>query len=277
LARNVRRRRVPLAAALAGLLLLVVVGGTVAAPVLAPRDWDAQDLARRLVPPGQVALLGTDSLGRDVLSRVLYGGRVSLLVGVAAVALSGAAGSVLGLSSGFFGGWWDGLLMRVVDVWQAVPYLVLALAVAVVLGPGLQNVVVVLALSTWTTFARVVRSQALSVRESEVVLAARVLGATNGRILWRHVFPQVSGTIVVLCSVLVPSTILFEASLSFLGLGVQRPTPSWGNMLLDGVEVLSSAWWVSFFPGLAIFLAVLAINLLGDWVRDALDPRAALR
>ena len=277
MARNVRRRRVPLAAALAGLLLLVVVGGTVAAPALAPRDWDAQDLARRLVPPGQVALLGTDSLGRDVLSRVLYGGRVSLLVGVAAVALSGAAGSVLGLSSGFFGGWWDGLLMRVVDVWQAVPYLVLALAVAVVLGPGLQNVVVVLALSTWTTFARVVRSQALSVRESEVVLAARVLGATNGRILWRHVFPQVSGTIVVLCSVLVPSTILFEASLSFLGLGVQRPTPSWGNMLLDGVEVLSSAWWVSFFPGLAIFLAVLAINLLGDWVRDALDPRAALR
>ena len=178
-------------------LLAGVVGVTLAAPLLAGRDWDTQDLASRLAPPTSNALLGTDSLGRDVLSRVLYGGRISLLVGVAAVALSGAAGTVLGLTSGFFGGWWDGLLMRVVDVWQAVPYLVLALAVAVVLGPGLQNVVLVLALTTWTTFARVVRGQALLVRESESVLAARVLGASNGRILSRHVFRQVARTCVI--------------------------------------------------------------------------------
>jgi peptide/nickel transport system permease protein len=245
-----------------------------AAPVLAPRDWDAQDLTHRLAPPGSNgSLLGTDSLGRDVLSRVLYGGRVSLLVGVTAVVLSGAAGSLLGLTSGYFGGWWDALLMRVVDVWQAVPYLALALGIAVVLGPGVQNVVLVLALSSWPTFARIVRGQALSVRTSEAVLAAQVLGATDLRILLQHVLPQVAGTMVVLASLLVPSMILFEASLSFLGVGVQRPTPSWGNMLLDGVDVLDAAWWVAFFPGLAVLLAVLAVNVLGDWLRDALDPR----
>jgi peptide/nickel transport system permease protein len=255
-------------------LLGLVVLATLAAPVLAPRDWDAQDLAHRLAPPGSVgSLLGTDSLGRDILARVLYGGRVSLLVGVTAVVLSGAAGTLLGLTSGYFGGWWDGLVMRVVDVWQAVPYLALALGIAVVLGPGVQNVVLVLALSSWPTFARVVRGQALSVRTSEAVLAAQVVGATDLRILSRHILPQVAGTIVVLASLLVPSMILFEASLSFLGVGVQRPTPSWGNMLLDGVDVLDAAWWVAFFPGLAVLLAALAVNVLGDWLRDALDPR----
>jgi peptide/nickel transport system permease protein len=268
------RIRLPPGATLAAVLLGVVVVATLAAPVLAPRDWNAQDLSQRLAPPGTGgSLLGTDGLGRDVLSRVLYGGRVSILVGVTAVVLSGAAGSLLGLTAGYFGGWWDDLVMRVVDVWQAVPYLALALGIAVVLGPGLPNVVLVLALSSWGTFARIVRAQALSARTSEAVTAARVLGASNTRILSRHVLPQVAGTIVVLCSLLVPSMILFEASLSFLGVGVQRPTPSWGNMLLDGVDVLDAAWWVSVFPGLAILLAVLAINVLGDWLRDALDPR----
>ena len=250
-----------------------MVAATLLAPLLAPRDWNTQDLAHRLAAPGPGAPFGTDSLGRDVLSRVLYGGRVSLLIGVAAVALSGTAGSALGLTCGFFGGWWDALVMRVADVWQAVPYLTLALGLAVVLRPGLETVVLVLALGSWTTFARVVRSQALSVRASESMLAARVVGASDLRILRAHLLPQVAGVVVVLCSLLVPSTVLFEASLSFLGLGVQRPTPSWGNMLLDGVDVLGTAWWVSFFPGLAILLAVLAINLLGDWLRDALDPQ----
>lgn len=250
----------------------LVVLSSAAAPLLAPRDWDAQDLVHRLAPPGPGALLGTDGLGRDVFSRVLYGGRVSLLVALSAVVLAAMAGSVLGLTAGFFGGWFDGVLMRIVDVWQAVPYLALALAVAVVLGPGLQNVVLVLAVSSWPTFVRVVRGQTLSMRASEVVLAAYVLGASNTRILGKHILPQVGGTIIVLCSLLVPSMILFEASLSFLGVGVQRPTPSWGNMLLDGVDVLDTAWWVSIAPGVAILLAVLAVNLLGDWLRDALDP-----
>jgi peptide/nickel transport system permease protein len=271
------RARLSPEAAAAVLLLGLVVVAVIAAPLLAPRDSDAQDLAHRLAAPGPGALLGTDSLGRDVFSRVLYGGRVSLLVAIAAVVLSGAAGSLLGLAAGFFGGWFDSLVMRVVDVWQAVPYLALALAMAVVLGPGLQNVVLVLAVSSWPTFARVVRGQTLGVRASESVLAAYLLGATNARIIRNHVLPQVLGTIIVLCSLLVPSMILFEASLSFLGVGVQRPTPSWGNMLLDGVDVLDSAWWVSIVPGVAILLAVLAVNVLGDWLRDALDPLRGVR
>ncbi|HEV7666306.1 MAG TPA: ABC transporter permease, partial [Chloroflexota bacterium] len=187
-------------------------------------------------------------------------------------ALSSTFGATLGLTCGYFGGWWDTVVMRVVDVWQAVPYLVLALAIAVVLGPGLETLILVLALGTWTTFARLVRSEALAVRARESVLAARVMGASEVRILARHVLPQVASTLVVTLSLVVASTILFEASLSFLGLGVQRPTPSWGNMLLDGVDVLGLAWWVSFFPGLAILLASLGINVLGDWLRDALDP-----
>jgi peptide/nickel transport system permease protein len=162
-----------------------------------------------------------------------------------------------------------------VDLWQAVPYLVLGLAIAVVLGPGLETLILVLALGTWATFTRLVRGDTLAIRERESVLAARVLGASPSRILTRHVLPELGGTLVVAISLMVASTILFEASLSFLGLGVQRPTPSWGNMLLDGVDVLPLAWWVSFFPGLAVLLASLAINLIGDWLRDVLDPRLA--
>jgi peptide/nickel transport system permease protein len=271
--RRRRRRRPPLGPSLAGLLLGAIVASTIAAPLVAPSSLDAIDLAHRLEPPGSRFLLGSDALGRDILTRILYGGRVSLLVGTAAVALSGTLGASLGLACGYIGGWFDGLVMRVVDVWQAVPYLALALAIAVVLGPGVETLILVLALGTWTTFARLVRSEALAVRERESVLAARVIGAGNARILVRHVLPQIAGTLAVTLSLMIASTILFEASLSFLGLGVQRPTPSWGNMLLDGVDVLGLAWWVSFFPGAAILLASLAINVIGDWLRDALDPR----
>ena len=268
-----RRRRLhaePLAAAV---LLIVVVLAALAAPLLAPIDPLAQDLAHRLEPPGGRYTLGSDSLGRDLLTRLLYGARTSLLVGLVAIAASALFGALVGVTAGYFGGWWDGLVMRVVDVWQAVPYLVLALAIAVVLGPGLETLVLVLALGTWTTFARVLRGETLAFRTSETVLAARVLGASHGRILTRHVLLQLSGSLAVLGSLLLGSTILFEASLSFLGLGVQRPTPSWGNMLLDGVEVLTSAWWVSFFPGVAVMLVCLAVNVLGDWLRDVFDPR----
>jgi peptide/nickel transport system permease protein len=268
-----RRRRLAVEPAVGATLLVAIVMAALLAPLIAPFDPLAQDLAHRLEPPGGRYPLGSDSLGRDVLSRLLFGGRTSLLVGVVAVAASSVFGSLLGVTAGFFAGWWDTVVMRIVDVWQAVPYLVLALAIAVVLGPGLETLIVVLALGTWMTFARVLRGETLAVRASDAVLAARVVGASDRRIMLRHILPRLSGSVAVLSSLMIGSTILFEASLSFLGLGIQRPVPSWGNMLLDGVDVQAVAWWVVVFPGLAVLLASLAVNLLGDWLRDALDPR----
>jgi peptide/nickel transport system permease protein len=268
-------------AALFGLSIVgLFVIAAVLAPVIEPRDPLAQDLASRLKPPGFVdpqsgsrLWLGTDGLGRDMLSRLIEGARVSLLVGACGASLSAIIGTSIGLSAGYVGGWFDALMMRIVDIWQAVPFTILAIAIAVILGPSLQNVILVLGISSWVNYARVVRSETLGQRHGEVVLAARVVGAGHLRIVLRHVLPQVSASIVVLSSLLVGSMILFEASLSFLGLGVQPPTPSWGNMVLDGVEPIRVAWWVSLFPGLAILLVVMAINVLGDWLRDQLDPR----
>ena len=266
-----------------GLLVVLFVLAAALAPLVAPHDPLAQDLARRLKPPGYVDprsgtfWLGTDGLGRDILSRLIEGARVSLLVGVCGALLSALVGTSLGMLAGYFGGWWDDLIMRVVDVWQAIPFTILAIAVVVILGPSLQNVILVLGVTSWVTYARVVRAETLAQRGSEVVLAARVIGARDTRILLRHILPQVAASVVVLGSLLIASMILFEASLSFLGLGVQPPTPSWGNMVLDGVEPIRVAWWVSFFPGIAILLAVMGINLVGDWLRDVLDPRLRRR
>ncbi len=269
------------AAAYVGLLLVAVfVIAAIFAPWIEPHDPQAQDIARRLKPPGYFDVkagasfwLGTDGLGRDILSRLIEGARVSLLVGLGGASLSALLGTSLGLTAGYAGGWWDSIIMRVVDVWQAIPFTILAIAVAVILGPSLRNVILVLGISSWVNYARVVRGETLAQRNSEIVLSARVIGADHPRILLRHVLPQVTASIIVLSSLLVASMILFEASLSFLGLGVQPPTPSWGNMVLDGVEPIRVAWWVSFFPGLAILLVVMGINLVGDWLRDALDPR----
>jgi peptide/nickel transport system permease protein len=252
---------------------VAIVLGVAAAPWLAPYPVDAVDLNHRLAAPGAAFPLGSDALGRDVLTRLLYGGRVSLLVGAVAVAISALIGGSLGLISGYVGGIVDGLVMRIVDVFQAVPYVVLALGISVVIGPGLETLLLVLALSTWTTFARLLRTEVRSIRVRDSVVAARVIGAGTTRILVRHILPQVAGTLAVSVSLMVGSTILFEASLSFLGLGVQRPTPSWGNMLLDGIDLLSLAPWVSAAPGAAVLLTSLAINVLGDALRDALDPR----
>jgi len=260
---------------LVALFLAVAILG----PLIQPHDPLAQDVARRLKPPGYVDpragpfWLGTDGLGRDILSRLILGARVSLLVGAGGATMSAIVGTTLGLMAGYAGGWWDGLIMRIVDVFQAVPFTVLAIAVAVTLGPSLRNVILVLAISTWVNYARIVRGETLAQRNGEIVLAARVIGANDLRILLRHVLPQVAASIIVLSSLLVGSMILFEATLSFLGLGVQPPTPSWGNMVLDGIEPIRVAWWVSFFPGVAILLTVMGINLAGDWLRDALDPR----
>jgi len=264
-------------------IIMLFVLAALLAPLIEPRDPLAQDLASRLKPPGFTdpqsgtrLWLGTDGLGRDILSRLIEGARVSLLVGACGASLSAVLGTSIGLSAGYLGGWFDAAMMRIVDVWQAVPYTILAIAIAVILGPSLQNVILVLGISSWVNYARVVRSETLSQRHGEVVLAARVVGAGHLRIVLRHVLPQVAASIVVLSSLMVGSMILFEASLSFLGLGVQPPTPSWGNMVLDGVEPIRVAWWVSLFPGLAILLVVMAINILGDWLRDRLDPRHSM-
>jgi peptide/nickel transport system permease protein len=267
-----------------GLTLVVLfVATAVLAPLIAPHDPLAQDLTRRLKPPGYVDprggafWLGTDGLGRDILSRLIEGARVSLVVGMGGALISALVGTSVGITAGYFRGWWDGLIMRVVDVWQAIPFTILAIAVVVLLGPSLQNLILVLGITSWVTYARVVRAETLAQRGSEVVLAARVIGAADFRILLQHILPQVGASVIVLGSLLVASMILFEASLSFLGLGVQPPTPSWGNMVLDGVEPIRVAWWVSFFPGVAILLAVMGINLVGDGLRDVLDPRLRRR
>ena len=240
------------AAACVGLVLVTLfVVAAVCAPWIEPHDPQAQDIARRLKPPGYFDVkagasfwLGTDGLGRDILSRLIEGARVSLLVGLGGASLSALLGTSLGLTAGYAGGWWDSVIMRVVDVWQAIPFTILAIAVAVILGPSLRNVILVLGISSWVNYARVVRGETLAQRNSEIVLSARVIGAAHPRILLRHVLPQVTASIIVLSSLLVASMILFEASLSFLGLGVQPPTPSWGNMVLDGVEPIRVAWWV---------------------------------
>jgi peptide/nickel transport system permease protein len=272
-------QRLDLSATIGLLMVALFVFAALCAPLIEPHDPLAQDVARRLKPPGYADpragtfWLGTDGLGRDILARIIEGARVSLQVGVGGAAISAILGTTLGLIAGYAGGWRDSLIMRVVDVFQAIPFTVLAIAVAVILGPSLRNVIIVLGISSWVNYARVVRSETLAQRNSEIVLAARVMGADHLRILIGHVLPQVTASIIVLTSLLVASMILFEASLSFLGLGVQPPTPSWGNMVLDGVEPIRVAWWVSFFPGLAILLTVMGINLVGDWLRDLLDPR----
>ncbi len=269
------KRLPPLAATIGMSVILLVALAAIGADALAPYGPATQALRDRLQPPTLFGphVLGTDNLGRDVLSRTIYGARVSLTVGIAAAALAGSLGVLLGLLAGYLGGWSDTLISRFADVQQAIPFLILAIAVAVIVGPSLTNVILVLAVTTWVSYFRVVRAEVLSVRESLLVDAARVLGASMPRIVLRHVLPNVSGSVIVIGSLMVANMIIFEASLSFLGLGVPPPTPTWGRMVFDGVQYVDSAWWLSFFPGLAIVLTVLAINLAGDWLRDVLDPR----
>lgn len=272
------RVRLP-ATAVAGIVILVaIVLFALLADAIAPRSPEAQRLVERLDPPAWAGgvhgyVLGTDHLGRDILSRVIYGSRVSLTVGLAGVALSGAVGVTLGLAAGYLGRRWDAVIMRIADVQQAIPSLVLAIAVVAVLRPSIVNLIVVLAVTAWVSFARVVRSEVLSLRESLFVEAARVVGARDLRIVARHILPNTAASIIVIASLMIANMILFEASLSFLGLGVPPPTPSWGRMVFEGLEYVSTAWWVPLFPGVAVMLTVLGTNLLGDWLRDALDPR----
>jgi len=269
--------------ALFGLVVVVAVGlAALFAPGLSPFDPLAQDLTYRLRTPGwhdasgRVHLLGTDHLGRDILARILYGSRIALVVGVAAVGISGLLGMTIGLVSGYFDGRIDDLFMRLADIQLAFPFILLAIAVIGVLGPSLPNVIIVIGVSSWVVYARVVRGEVLSLREREFVLAAVALGSRDWRILLRHVLPNAFTPWLVVATLDMARVIVVESALSFLGLGVQPPTPTWGGMLADGRVYLSTAWWLATFPGLAILVTVLGINLLGDGLRDTFDPRLKL-
>ena len=257
---------------------LLVVFAAVFAPWLAPHDPTIQSLRLRLRPPIWLAgseaghILGTDALGRDMLSRIIFGARVSLLVGFTAVLLQTLIGVSAGLVAGYYGGFVDNLLMRFADVQQAIPFLVLVVAVAAVVGPSLLNTVLILGVTGWVTYGRVVRAQVLSLMQQEYVTASQALGSKDQRVMLRHLLPNLVAPVTVVGTLTVSAMILVEASLSFLGLGVPPPTPTWGGMVADGRNYLVTAWWVSVMPGTAVFLTVLAINLVGDWLREVLDP-----
>ena len=251
-----------------------------AAPLLAPHPPEAADLGARLLPPawlrpGAAYPLGTDAIGRDLLSRIIYGARISLEVGVLSVAASGIAGTCLGLLAGYYGGWWDELAMRAADLQLSFPFILFAIVVIAVLGPGLSRIVLVLAVTQWASYARLVRSETLAVRETDYIQAARAIGLADRRIIWRHVLPNALGAVSVLATLSVANNILLEAALTFLGLGVDPSIPSWGGMLADSRNYIQTAWWDSTFPGLAIMLTVMGFNLVGDWLRDWLTPDMA--
>ena len=252
------------------------------APWLTPFDPLEQDINHRLKEPGwqtaegRIHALGTDHLGRDILARVIFGSRIALVVGLSAVLISGVLGMAIGLVSGYFGGNVDDFFMRLADIQLAFPFILLAIAVIGVLGPSLRNIIIVIGVSSWVVYARVVRGEVLSIREREFVQAAIALGSRDGRVLVRHVLPNAFTPWLVVATLDMARVIVIESALSFLGLGVQPPTPTWGGMLADGRVYLSTAWWLATFPGLAILVTVLGINLLGDGLRDTLDPRLQL-
>lgn len=265
---------------LALFILLVAVIVAIFGPMLAPLDPNRQNIMLRLAEPmaegprGATFWLGSDALGRDVLSRLLYGARISLLVGVSAIVVGGTLGTVAGLVSGYFGGRIDDVIMRLGDIQLAFPFILLAIMFLVVLGPGVLNLILVLGIGQWVTYARIVRAQTLSLREKEFVESARALGDSTTSIIFRTILPNIVAPLTVIASFNVASVILAEAALSFLGLGVPPQVPTWGSMLAESREqLIANKWWLAIFPGLAIVLTVLSFNIIGDWLRDFLDPR----
>ena len=260
-------------------ILLTLIVTALFSPQVAPHNPIRERLLDRLLPPawGQDGewqyVLGTDHLGRDLLSRIIYGSRVSLVVGAAAVVVGGALGISLGVAAGFLGGRSDELIMALADMQLAFPTILLAIAIIAVLGPSFANLVVVIGISGWVTYARIARGQVLSLREKEFVEAIRAQGGSQLRIVVRHILPNILSPLIVVATLDLARTIILESTLSFLGLGIQPPTPSWGGMLSDGREYLLSAWWIATFPGVALMLTALSFNRLGDWIRDLTDPR----
>jgi len=261
-----------------GLFVLALALMALAAPWIAPQDPLRQSLRARLVGPtmqasdGKAHLLGTDHLGRDVLSRTIWGSRVSLTVGFAAVLIGGLIGSGLGILAGYRGGFTDSIIMTIADAQLAFPFILLAIGIIAVLGPSFTTLIVVIGLSGWVGYARVLRSQVLVLRSREFVDAIHALGGSVARVVIRHIVPNVLSSLVVVATLELARSIVLEATLSFLGLGIQPPTPSWGVMVQEGREYLHSAWWISTFPGLVLMVTSLAVSRTGDWLRDLLDP-----
>jgi peptide/nickel transport system permease protein len=262
-----------------GMLLFLLVIPAIFASQVAPHDPLKGSLANRLKAPawqdgGSLTYpLGTDKLGRDILSRIIHGARVSLVVSLVAILVGGAIGTGLGLISGYFGRWIDSVIMRLVDISLSLPTILLALVLVAAVGPSFGTVITVLVVLLWARYARLVRAETLAIKERDFIARARVAGASHTRIMLRYIFPNVVNSLVVLATLQVGYVILLESALSFLGAGLPRPLPAWGLMIADGRELIVTAWWVSMFPGLAIMLTVLALNLLGDWLRDHLDPK----
>lgn len=259
-------------------VLAAIVFMAVAAPWISPYDPAVGELSERLLPPlTKGHLFGTDQMGRDLLTRVIYGARVSIIVSLAAVFLAGSFGIAAGLVSGFYGGWPDRIIMRIVDVQLSFPFVILALTIAAVLGPSLQNIIITLAVSNWVIYARLVRGEVLGIKEKQFVQAAFTLGLPNWRIMATHIFPNMVAPVIVLASLEIGRMIITEAAISFLGFGIQPPTAAWGNILSEGRDYMTTAWWLTVFPGLAIVVTTLAINIVGDATRDRLDPKLRLQ
>jgi len=274
--RNFARNRLAAGSAIVVLLFVLLA---VFAPLIAPHDPNETDLFRRLQPPGWAAggewsyLLGCDALGRDILSRIIYGTRISIFIGAAVILVATTIGIVAGLAAGYLRGWVDILISRIVDILLGFPYLIFAIGLMAMMGPGLLNIILALAYKEWVIPCRVVRGETLVTRELEYVEAARALGASRAHIMLREILPNILSPVIVVATIRMAHVIILEASLSFLGLGVQPPTASWGSMVADGRAFILEAWWVSTFPGLAILLLVLAINVASQGLRDAFDPR----
>jgi len=259
------------------LALLVLVA--IFAPILAPYPPAKTSLPNRLLPPffitggSSAYLLGTDLVGRDILSRVFYGARISLSVSLIVIFITSSIGTILGIVAGYLGGRTDTVLMRVTDVSLAIPQIFIALLLAVVLGPSFRTVVLAISILGWAPYARLIRGEVLKLREADFIAQARIIGSSSLRIMIRHIFPNVVNPLIVIATMSVGLVILMESALSYLGAGIPPTTPSWGSMVSDGRNLIDKAWWISFFPGVAIGLVVLSGNFLGDWIRDKLDPR----
>ncbi len=261
------------------ILMIVLVIPAIFAELIAPYDPVESSLRNRLLPPFWIDggstdhILGTDKVGRDILSRMIYGSRVSIIIASISIVVGGIIGTSLGIIGGYFGGWVDSLIMRAVDISLSIPIILLGLVLVAALGPSKSTVIIVVVILLWSRYARLARGETLAVRTQDYIARARVSGASHTRIMIHHVFPNIFNSVMVLATLQVGFVIILEATLSFLGAGIPRPTPAWGLMVADGRSLVVTAWWLAFFPGIAIMLVVLSMNLLGDWLRDKFDPK----